>query len=181
MKRTTNRKPNSVKVLLFGTYCNPTILPYETKEYLFEKLGIPYFVYLCTPDEDGNGRIYKRVTGEEADNRYYGDEYVEIFDTFIDHGDEVEETDEYDPYFYGRGEARNVDYKIRFEISRIKLAEVVGDIPGYAWVEKLPKKRLNRFKIYIHYDYNGLESESIEESHKELSNGRLVDHGRKIY
>ena len=179
MKRT--RKTTSVKVLLFGSaYCNPTILPYETKEYLFEKLGIPYFVYLCTPDEDGNDRIYKRVTGEEADNRYYGDEYVEIFDTFIDHGDEVEETDEYDPYFYGKGEARNVDYKIRFEISRIKLAEVVGDIPGYAWVEKLPKKRLNRFKIYTHYDYNEVE-ESIEEAHKELSNGKLVGNGRKIY
>lgn len=180
MKRT--RKSNTVKVLLFfDAYCNPTILPYQTKEHLFEKLGVPYFVYACTPDENGNDRMYKRVTGKEAYDLQHGDEYVEIFDTFIDHGDEVEETEDYNPYFYGRDEARDVDYEIRFEISRIKLAEIVGDVPGYAYTEKLPKKRLNRFKIYISYDDNGYRSESIEEAHKELSIGKLVDYGRKIY
>ena len=180
MKKKT-RKPGNVKVMLFfNAYCNQTILPYQAKGRLFEKLGVPYFIYACTPDEYGDGRVYKRVTGEEAYNLQHGDEYVEIFDTFIDHGDEVEKTKDYNPYFYGRGEARDVDHEIRFEISRLKLAEIVGDIPG-AYIETLPKKRLNRFKIYTRYDDNGYKNESIEEAHKELSNGELVDHGRKIY
>ena len=182
MKKKT-RKPGSVKVMLFfDAYCNPTILPYQAKERLFEKLGVPYFIYACTPDEYGNCSAYKRITGEEAYDLQQGVvEYIDIFDTFIDHGDEVEKTKDCIPYFSSGVEARNVDYEIRFEISRIKLAEIVGDVPGYAYTEKLPKKSLNRFKIYTRYDDNGYRSESIEEAHKELIDGELVDYGRKIH
>ena len=175
-----NRKPNSVKVLLFFDTCRNSILPYQIKERLFEKLGVPYFIYACTADEYGNCNVYKRITGEEAYDLQQGIEYIDIFDTFIDHGDEVERDGD-DFYVSSMVEEENVECEIRFDISRIKLAEIVGDVPGYTYTEKLPKKRLNRFKIYTRYDDNGYKNESIEEAHKELSDGELVDYGRKIY